>query len=232
MDQLKNQVINALSSIAIDFGGGCSVSKAYLIAWLIRSHRITTSIDIGVYRGRSLVPQAIAHKLFTGGRCYGVDPWSNAAAREQDNPELREAIEKFATRTDFEKIYCDVALTIRKLGLDKHCFLVREQSSEAIHSFERDGVQFGLIHVDGNHDSDRVNADVSLYVPRLIPGGFVVMDDISWKSIAAAYAELRQRLQEVHRRQDNANDYAVFWNSKSRLKASWLRARLKSVGKD
>jgi hypothetical protein len=230
MDELRRQVSDALSGIPIDFGGGCSVSKGYLMAWLIRKYQITTSVDIGVYRGRSLVPQAIAHRAFTGGKVYGVDPWLNAEARETDNAPLRDAIDVFIDTTDLPAIYEEVNTLTRTLKLDENSKLIREKSCDAIRQFERDSVRFGLIHIDGNHDSDRVMSDVALYLSRLCPRGFVVMDDVSWDSVRSAYEVVSRRLDKVYQRIDGLNDYAVFWDAPSWAAASILRGRLMFVG--
>jgi len=232
MDELRRQVRDAVSAIQIDFGGGCSVSKGYLMAWLIRKYQITASVDIGVYRGRSLVPQAVAHREFTGGKAYGVDPWLNAEVSETGNPALREAIDRFIDTTDFPAIYEEVKALIRRLKLDQNCILVREKSCDAIRYFRREDMRFGLIHIDGNHDSDRVTADVSLYLPRLKRGGFVVMDDVSWDSVTSAYAAVSKRLCKIYQRLDALNDYAVFWDAPSWTAASLLRWRLMLVGRD
>src|ERR1700732_4808936 len=155
MDELRQQISDAVSGIQIDFGGGCSVSKGYLMAWLIRQYRITSSVDIGVYRGRSLVPQAVAHREFTGGKAYGVDPWLNAEVRETGNPSQQQAIDKFIDTTDFPAIHLEVDALIKSLKLETNCQLVRERSQDAIRYFEREDIKFGLIHIDGNHDLDR-----------------------------------------------------------------------------
>jgi hypothetical protein len=231
MDELKRRVSNALEGIQIDFGGGCSVSKGYLMAWLIRKYQITSSVDIGVYRGRSLVSQAVAHRGYTGSMVYGVDPWLNSEARENDNPALREAINKFTDTTNFSAIYEEVAALIHKLNLSQNCTLVRETSCDAIRYFERKRITFGLIHIDGNHDSDRVMEDVSLYLPRLRRGGFVLMDDVSWDSIKFAYAVVSKRFYRIYQRTDEWNDYAVFWDAPSWTAASLLRGRLMLVGR-
>jgi hypothetical protein len=231
MDKLRRQIINALSDIQIDFGGGSSASKGYLMAWLIRKYEIASSVDIGVYRGRSLVPQAICHREFTGGKAYGVDPWSNIEARETGNPVLRTAIDRFIDETDYAAIYAEVGTLIQRLDLEKNCQLVRETSSSAIRYFEDERIKFGLIHIDGNHDSDRVMADVALYLPRLSSGGFVVMDDVSWDSVKPAYSAVSMRLRKVYQKQDASNDYAVFWDAPSWVAARLLNARLTCVGR-
>jgi hypothetical protein len=231
MDNLRRQVSNAVSDIQIDFGGGCSLSKGYVMAWLIRKYKIMNSIDIGVYRGRSLVPQAVAHREFTGGQAYGVDPWSNVDARETGNPDLRQAIDSFIDATDFPALYSQVCTVIRTLSLEENCKLIRQRSCEAVKLFERENIKFGLIHIDGNHDTERVMSDISLYLPRLIGGGFIVLDDISWDSVRSAYATVSTHYYKVYQRIDAFNDYAVFWDAPSRLAASILHARLTLLGR-
>lgn len=230
MDELRQQISDALSGIQIDFGGGCSVSKGYLMAWLIRQYRITSSVDIGVYRGRSLVPQAVAHREFTGGKAYGIDPWLNAEVRETGNPDKQQEIDNFIDATDFPAIYREVDILLRKLNLEQNCELVRERSRDAITYFERNNIKFGLIHIDGNHDAERVATDVTLYLPRLNRGGFVVMDDVSWASVRPCYTAVSARLYKIYERLDAWNDYAVFWDAPSWISAFILSGRLGSVG--
>ncbi len=231
MDELRRQISDAVSAIQIDFGGGCSVSKGYLMAWLIRQYQITRSVDIGVYRGRSLVPQAVAHREFTGGKAYGIDPWLNAEVRETGNPDKQQDIDNFIDATNFPAIYREVDILLRKLNLEQNCELVRERSRDAISYFERKKIKFGLIHIDGNHDAERVATDVSLYLPRLDRGGFVVMDDVSWASVRLCYAAVSSRLYKVYQRLDAWNDYAVFWDAPSWISASVLSGRLRFVGR-
>ncbi len=178
-DPLHAAVQEVLSRIPVDFGGGCPPKKAYAMAWLIRAERLRSSLDIGVYRGRSLMPQAVAHRDYTGGVAYGVDPFSNAEAMQNDNEALREKIRQFVAATDFERMYGEVLALRDSLGLAEHCRLVRETSEEAAVDFAQRGMRFGLIHVDGNHDTAKVLRDVQLYWPLLSRGGFVVMDDVS-----------------------------------------------------
>ena len=75
MSLLRRELSHLLTKIPIDFGGGCSVRKAHVMAWLISRFQLKQSLDIGVYRGRSLLPQSLAHRLSGGGIAYGVDPW-------------------------------------------------------------------------------------------------------------------------------------------------------------
>ncbi len=226
--QLHLEVARVLDRIPIDFGGGCSLQKACAMAWLIRRFRLGTTVDIGVYRGRSLFPQALAHRAGAGGVVYGVDPWSAREAVERDNEDLRDQIDEFVQTTDFEALHRDVVALNEELGLTEHCVLVRKTSSEAARWFEERQIRFDLVHVDGNHDTARVMEDLDLYLPKLNPGGFIVLDDISWKSVEPAYGYLKERMTLLTQRVDKANDYAIFRDGSPSLGTLWSKICLKA----
>lgn len=224
-DPLRSEIERLLARIPLDFGGGCSASKAYVMASLIRELGTRMSLDIGVYRGRSLLPQAIAHLRHTGGTAYGVDPWSKQEAMENDNPGLKAEIDRFVESTDFEALYQDVDRLRQTIGVGDHCTLIRKTSAAAAAYFREQGMSFGLIHVDGNHDTAVVMQDVADYLPLLDPGGILVLDDVSWDSVKPAYAHVASRMPRLFERIDAFNDYAVFLNAQSRTPpaAAWLR---------
>lgn len=215
---LYSDIAKLLENIPIDLGGGCSVSKAYVLASLIRDHDLKVTAEIGVYRGRSLFPQALAHSKFTGGLVYGIDPWSTEEAREEHtefaDSELKQELNHFIEKTDWQGIYEEVESLNESLGYEDHCVLLRQTSTDAISHFEENDITLDLVHIDGNHDTGKVAEDVALYEKRLRSGGFIVLDDISFKSVKPMYEELVSRTQLVFERTDDnhANDYAVFQN--------------------
>lgn len=227
MDELFKDVETLLSRVKIDFGGGCSVTKAYLMARLIRDERLKTTLDIGVYRGRSLFPQALAHRQFTSGIAYGVDPWDAQEAVQEQAPEaIAEKVKTWAAGIDLQSIYEEVVSLTSTLNLQANITLVREPSSKAIEYFRTNNVLFDLIHIDGNHDTVRVREDLDHYLPRLRPGGYLVLDDVSWASIRPLYDEVKSRLSHVFELVDSSNDFAIFWNSNDWLGTQQRRARL------
>lgn len=218
---MRTELGAILDEIPTDFGGGCNLKKAYLLAWLIREFDMKTTLDIGVHRGRSLFPQAFAHHEFTGGAVYGVDPWSAAEAVQEDKPELKAQMDAFIAATDFRAIYQEVASKIRWWSYEKNCTLLRTTSERAIGYCRKRGVFFDLIHIDGNHDTEKVMLDVELYVPRLRREGFIILDDISWDSVRPAHDKLAETMLPIC--SPGGGDYAVF-------RASPLRARLARFG--
>lgn len=231
-DPLHAAVQDVISQIPVDFGGGCPPKKAYAMAWLIRAERLRASLDIGIYRGRSLMPQAVAHRDYTGGVAYGVDPFSSAEAMQQDNTALRDRLRQFAETTDFEGIYGEVLELRDRVGLANHCRIVRKTSEDAAAEFAARGLRFGLIHVDGNHDTAKVLRDVELYWSLLARGGFLVMDDISWGSVQPALDRVASRAMLVFSESTptvTELDYAVFWTGRSPRKAESLRNALRRL---
>lgn len=229
-DPLYHSVLAAINEIPVDFGGGCPPKKAYALAWLIRAQRVTASLDIGVYRGRSLVPQALAHRDHTGGTAFGIDPFSNGEAMQHDNPALAERLRDFAVSTDSERIYADLLILLDRLTLQSHCRLIRATSSEAAKTFTAQGQRFGLIHADGNHDEARVMEDVMLYLPLVEDGGLIVIDDISWTSVKPAVEFVASGATLLfHESAPSVTelDYAVFQRGGSERRSRFLRESLR-----
>lgn len=160
---------------------------------------------------------------------YGVDPWSDSEAREEDNAELKEAIDRWIEDTDFQAIYREVDALIHTLRYEDHCVLLLQTSAKAAVHFENNDISFDLIHIDGNHDTDNVVEDVSMYLPRLNHRGYIIMDDVSWKSVKPAYGMLTRKLPLLFERTDRGGDYAVFWNHDSYSGIAKRRRFIESV---
>src|SRR5476651_23974 len=81
--------------IPADFGGGASLSKMFLMSYLVQNQGLSSFAEIGVYRGRSFFPTAYSiHK--NGGVSYAIDPYSLPYALEHDvEKELGERIKNF-----------------------------------------------------------------------------------------------------------------------------------------
>lgn len=216
---IKNKVIEVLNEVPIDFGGGCSISKAYKIGWLIKHFNLKTTLDIGVYRGRSFLPQIIAHKYFTGGIAYGVDPWDKQEAMENDNEKLYDQMQKFVKETDFNKLLLNLKNIINKHEFQDFSKIIRLRSDEAIGYFLKNKTKFDLIHIDGNHDYDKVKKDVQLYLPLLKENGFLLMDDISWDSIKPICIDLETKMDCIFSQIDNENDYCIMINKGNTFKS-------------
>lgn len=209
-DDFVMSLQNIYDDAPIDFGGGCSYEKALTMCIFIKELVLKTSVDIGVYRGRSLFPQALAHKCFSGGIVYGIDPYDNTAAKQNDKPELKQVLEDFAKNTDFNKIHNEVNSLIQNNQLTNNCKLLREKSQNAKSFFLENEISIGLVHIDGNHDTSYVIQDVNDYLPLVHDGGIIILDDISWDSVKPAMDMLYQKCFFVGKTTDAKNDFAIF----------------------
>jgi hypothetical protein len=232
-EKMRTEIETVLEPIPVDWGGGCSASKAHVLASIIASERITQSIDLGIYRGRSFFPQAWAHRTFTKGQVIGIDPYSTADARETDEMEFAAEISSFIESTDYDGLYDGVMAMRQNAGFELSSTILRQTSASAAPQLAAGSSRFGLIHIDGNHDRQPVINDVIAYMPLLMPNnGFLVMDDISWTSVKPAVDYISKRMTLLYARVDLANDYAVFWNGTGTRRKSALRARIALAGEN
>jgi len=168
--------------IPADVGGGCPIEKALYLANAIVKNNMKCTLEIGVYRGRSLVPQAIAHKR-TGGLAIGVDPFRKSSAKELESPAEHAAeIDRWLESTDFDGIHAELAAALTELELNPYVNLIRATSDEALPRAKEYALD--MLHIDGNHDSVFVRRDLANYLPLLKQGGLLIMDDIDWPSVA------------------------------------------------
>jgi glycosyltransferase involved in cell wall biosynthesis/predicted O-methyltransferase YrrM len=185
---LELEIARVLGSlIPADFGGGCPLDKAIRMAKLIVDHGMRRTVEIGVYRGRSFIPQALALRR-TGGLVIGIDPYDAVAANEADAPErIADEIRQWTERTDFNAIFIGVQRMVAQLGLSAHARLIRATSDDALAQVE---YPIDMLHVDGNHDTEFVKSDLANYVPLLRDGGFLIVDDIDWESVSVCLGDL------------------------------------------
>jgi hypothetical protein len=178
--ELRAQVELSLQHLPADGGGGCPVEKALAMVEYIVAENIVYSIEIGVYKGRSFFPQALAHQQ-TGGQVFGIDPYLRSAAREKDlTPEMRIVVDKLIDAWDPLDTYIANLRRIPLWRLGNHAVLLRETSEVAVKYLPDD---IGMLHIDGNHDIEFVAKDIILFLPKIKSGGLIIMDDTDWASV-------------------------------------------------
>ena len=173
-------------------GGWCPVEKQRILAALVIGHHVQRAVEIGVFQGGSLLPLAAAMRL-TGGHVLGIDPYSSSAAGQHDNLERFVPIvgADWHNRIDWDRLYRRVTAHIEQEGLSRHAALMRLTSDEAASVV---APPLDLLHIDGNHDAQAVASDVSRWVPKVRPGGLIVVDDTDWDGVAVHYDRLRATL--------------------------------------
>lgn len=155
--------------------GWCTPDKAKHLVDAILERKPQLCVEIGVFGGSSLLPQAMALQSLGGGVIHGIDPWSTEAALEEM---LGQENKDWWQKVDLEKIYQNCLKHVAKLKLDRHVNLIRAKAADVVGQFEDETVD--ILHIDGNHSEALSYQDATLYLPKVKRGGLIFFDDIWW----------------------------------------------------
>lgn len=153
-----------------DGGEWCTVEKACTLASLIVGLRPPLIVEIGVWRGGSLVPMLLALKATRVGRAIAIDPWAAPASVADQG----ETDKQWWSAVDHQAAYQAFLGRLAVLGLEEICMVCRRPSD---HCEPPDAI--GLLHVDGNHGPQAIR-DVERFAPKVTPGGILALDDVGW----------------------------------------------------
>ncbi len=169
-------------------------AKQIFLANLIVANNLKRVVEIGVYTGGSFVPQVLAVKQ-TGGSAVGIDPYSDVANIQEDNREMLTRVDPALSSPDWEGMYQSLLDLLERHELSPISQILRMTSNDAANIV---AAGIDLLHIDGNHDFDRVMDDLVSYMPKLRKGGFLVLDDINWPTIAPLYNQVKRQMRVVH----------------------------------
>ncbi len=158
--------------------GWTTVETAQILACLIMATRPKLVLEIGVWSGRSLIPQAMALQTIGSGQIIGIDPWNaKASAEGQTGDHL-----KWWSEVDHEMIYQRFTSRLVHSGAALFASIHRCRSDE----FKlKDIGEIDILHVDGNHGEECSCYDITHFAPKVKRGGYLFMDDVEWARKAA-----------------------------------------------
>jgi predicted O-methyltransferase YrrM len=149
-----------------------SVEKCQVLSALVIALRPDLAVEIGVWKGDSLIPVLMAMAHVGHGRAVAIDPWSaDASSAGMEGPN-----HAWWSKVDHEAIYKVFADRLTKGGLWDRCQILRKASRDI------DPVTLGpidLLHIDGNHGEEAF-ADIANYGRQVPVGGIMVLDDLDW----------------------------------------------------
>lgn len=169
------ELINKVKTILPTIHGWCTLEKATKFIELIDREKPDLCVEIGVFGGSSLIPQALAIKNNNKGIIYGIDPWENAASLEEM---VHQDHKKWWGNLNFEEVYSHCKNQIKKNKLEEHCILLKDKSENVVDRFENESID--ILHIDGNHSETLSYKDATLYLPKVKVGGHIIFDDIWW----------------------------------------------------
>ena len=171
LEELINKAVKLLPAIQ----GWCSPEKATALIETIVSRKPQLCVEIGVFGGSSLLPQALALKHNGSGKIIGIDPWTKDAALESM---VAAEHRDWWSKLNLESVYQHCCAHIRHQQVEAFVELRRIKAEDAAAAFEDNSID--MLHIDGNHSEEPACRDVDLYLPKVKTGGILFFDDVHW----------------------------------------------------
>lgn len=152
-------------------------------------------VEVGSFQGRSAFAMGWLANHYHIGNLVCVDPWENSKVEDQGEQAkiVNQELQGGHTLINLDKIFHSF---ISAVSLLDNVGYIRETSEQAI-SIYKDAVSEGflpatevaaisltgeiaMLHIDGNHRYDFVRKDIDLWLPLVMPGGWVLLDDYVW----------------------------------------------------
>jgi len=139
-------------------------------------------VEIGCLAGRSAFVLMWLAGRYSIGAQLTVDPWSAAEGAQKDSPPL---LTEMSNAWDWDALaeifYVNTFCFMRHA----HLRLASEDAYDRyLTSPMLSHIQFAksiaVIHIDGNHDYASVKQDCDLWLTRMAPGGWLILDDYVW----------------------------------------------------
>lgn len=185
------------SNHAMKDWGWCERDKALAMAKLILEQKPAVVVEVGVFAGRSVVPQAMALRENGGGMIFAIDPWKKEAALEGENSK---ANDEWWSNLDLHNIHKVCMEFIWKWDLDAYATVIRNSSQHVHRLFPN----IDILHIDGCHSELVSCRDVDNYVHRVVKGGHIWFDDTNWQTTQKAIQKLHQVADKIGQVQDCA----------------------------
>jgi predicted O-methyltransferase YrrM len=166
-----------------DIGGICTEEKRKVIKSLIEKTNAQLCVEIGVYKGSSLLYFAEVLQT-TRGRVIGIDPYKlDSLKNEIPNKEISDYFYDvlFKEQKTLDNIYFNLKQILENNNLENLITLVRDKSENYYQNIENESID--VLHIDGNHDEEYVTKDILNYLPLVKKGGYIIMDDTSWVGV-------------------------------------------------
>lgn len=188
-DPLDDTEAAGLLRLADGVPGQCAVEKIWASVEIARRTPPGDLVEIGSLWGKSALALVWLARRYGLGPLLCVDPWSADARHQFDKGGQ---VNEWAERMDFDLAFRIFRTNLAMMGRDGVGYL-REPSTQAA-ALYRPGLTtddpalgraeytgtIALLHIDGNHDEAFVAEDLRLWAPKVVPGGWIVLDDYCW----------------------------------------------------
>lgn len=149
----------------------CSEEKAKLLLELIAITRPAVCVEIGAFSGSSTLPILAGLQYQQSGKAFVIDAWSNSEAvlglpAHDPNTIWWKSLPMQQIKNQFLAM-------ITRWGFTPYCHLLPTTSQAASAQVSN----INLLHLDGNFSEAGALQDSQLYVPKVVPGGYILISN-------------------------------------------------------
>lgn len=186
--RLAETEIAALMQHALRIEGQSSEEKIIALMEIMRHCPEGDIVEIGSLLGRSAFILSWLALRYNIGKLLCLDSWSKEAAFQYDSPEhLNQEVRDL----DFDTVLQAFILNLLPYNM-QHINYLRGAAHDAVPHYKKRRIHsdaFGdtdytghiaCLHIDGNHDEKCVQQDIEDWVPFVVPGGWIIVDDYQW----------------------------------------------------
>ncbi|MBN2973389.1 class I SAM-dependent methyltransferase [Roseomonas aeriglobus] len=169
--------------------GMCDTDKTRALIEIFRSLPVGDVVEIGSWWGKSAFILLRLAQLHAIGSLLCIDPWTRENSIQHDSSGLVDQLVATIDPDEAHQIFTLNLLPYAKGDIN----YLRMPAHQAIGAFGTAPVietaEFGstaytgriaALHIDGNHAYDLVKADILDWTPRVLAGGWIIIDDYVW----------------------------------------------------
>jgi hypothetical protein len=170
-------------------------------------------VEIGTLMGRSASVLLYLAWRYRTGPVLTIDPWRADNATQRQSPDSFRAL---VDEWDFEVLSEGFFVNMIALRADDHTHLrmtsqdafAKYANGQALRGPRENPVTYSgkiaIIHIDGNHDYDSVKQDCELWLGRMLPESWLILDDYLWAHGDGPYRVGNELLRDQSERIDCA----------------------------
>ena len=129
-------------------------------------------VEIGAFTGSTTLPMLAGLRYLGVGRAYVIDPWSNEEAiRGLPGDDVNTA---WWSGVDMHAVRAQFAQMLETWSLGALCQVLPAVSQQAVSQVPA----IDFLHLDGNVSEEGALLDSELYLPKVTPGGYVVISNV------------------------------------------------------
>jgi predicted O-methyltransferase YrrM len=188
-------------------------------------------VEVGVWRGLSLIYLASSLKELTGGGAViAVDTWLGAPEfwNRKFSSGAKDATRDLRWKHGYPQVYYEFLSNVVKNDLQDTVIPLPVPSRTAAQLLEEKKISADIIHIDAAHEYDSVVEDINIWFPILAEGGVLLGDDFSdsWPGVVQAACEFADKLSvDLH---NHGKKWWIYKTASDNQRRSPSRARIKN----